>query len=195
MHESKWRAGAASWMRERWPKEIFIEESYTPYGSKTLGDRHGQPDILRISSDGGIHLVEVKRWANPDLEKWKVLGQLQFYTFLIDSQYFQDNDDFRWMFSLIKRGLTDQATINAIEHRFKERKPIVESWCVVVAEGQKDVIERDDRFWHMHAYVNLNLDSNSCFRPMTYLEVTQRGSNFYCDELTSWFWREDEDDT
>jgi hypothetical protein len=187
MHETRWRKEVADWMRRKWPKDTFIEESFLPYGSKQLENTWGQPDILRICPNGSIHIVEVKRFDNQELEKWLVLGQLHFYTFLVDTQYYQDNKDFKWMAQLIINGLHCQSKINAIEERFKRRSPVVESWCIVVAGGSKKDLERNDRLWHMHDYVNQQLNKNTSFRPLYIYFASKTNCHFRCAKLSSWF--------
>jgi len=177
----------AAWMRRKWPRDTFIEESILPYGSDRLGRTWGQPDILRIRADGGIHIVEVKKLDNPELRKRLVLGQLTYYTFLIDTQHFQDCNTYEWMKHLVTHGLHSQSKIDAIENRFKRRQRIVESWCVVIAGGVKKSLERDDRLWHMHDYVNENVRSDSTLRPMVYYMVHQRSNGVKCERLNSWF--------
>lgn len=178
MHESTYRSAAADLMRRRWPGHFFIEESYTPYGTQEIGDRRGFPDILRISPTGKISIVEVKKWEHADFEKWKLLGQIQFYTFLIETQYLQDNQDFLWMGRLITKGLFSQRTVNAIENRIKKKQNIVLDWVVVVVGGSKREIEKDESVWRMHDYVNFGLKSNKHFRPLTLLHLKESKSGF-----------------
>jgi hypothetical protein len=114
MHESQFRDKAAAILKARWPTDYFIEESYIPFGTERISDRRAYPDIFRIFPDGTIGLVEVKKWGSSDLEKWKILGELQFYTFLIETQYKQDCEEYLWILGLIKRGLISQATVDAL---------------------------------------------------------------------------------
>lgn len=186
MHETHWRKEIAKWMRRKWPRDTFIEESYLPYGSRDIESMWAQPDILRISANGRIDLIEVKKRDNPEIKKWLILGQLNFYTFLIDTQYYQDNDKFKWMEHLITHGLHSQSTVDAIEKRFKNRQTIVRSWCVVFPGSTPKSLECDDLLWHMHDYVNRNSRSNSAFRPMFYFTANGKRA-LRCTQLKSWF--------
>ncbi len=187
MHETKWRELICDWMRSAWPEDIYIEEAYTPYGTDVIHDKLARPDILRISPEGGISIIEVKKWGSSEFNKWAVLGQLQLYTFLTETQYFQDNENYFWMQNLIKKGLFNQSVIDNIENRFKELDYIVDEWCVVIAGGDKEEIEQSEILWHMYDFVNLNLDNNSNFRPLTLLHATEKNGEYRCDNLECWF--------
>lgn len=174
-------------MRKRWPEHLFIEETYTPYGTENLNDRRGYPDILRVERNGDISVVEVKKWGHPDFQKWKILGELQFYTFLIETQYEQDNEDYVWMGNLITKGMLDQEHVDAIEERIKNKKEIVVDWVVLIVGGEKDMIEQDESLWHMHDYVNFGVAKNSWLRPLSYIHLTEKDGVFVCDNLNCWF--------
>ena len=192
MHESHYRAAAAQWMRKRWPKDIFIEETYTPYGTESLNDRRGYPDILRVARNGDISIVEVKKWGHPDFQKWKILGELQFYTFLIETQYKQDNKDYVWMANLITKGMLDQTHVDAIEQRIREEKEIVVDWLVLIIGGNRKQIEQYECLWHMHDYINFGDETNSWFRPLNYIHLIEENGEFICDNLECWFRKDEE---
>ena len=187
MHETEWRELVCNWMREKWPESKYIQEAYTPYGTNAIHDNFARPDILRIDPEGMIDIIEVKKWGSPEFNKWAVLGQLQFYTFLTDTQYFQDNDSYRWMANLIKKGLSNQSIIDKIENRFKKSEQIVNGWCVVVVGGDKIEIEQSEILWHMYDYVNRNLKNNHNFRPLALLHATKQEEKVSCDNLECWF--------
>ena len=187
MHESQYRAAAAEWMRNRWPEHVFVEETYTPYGTERLNDRRGYPDILRIALNGDISLVEVKKWGHPDFQKWKILGELQFYTFVIETQYMQDNEEYVWMRNLITKGMLEQEHVDAIEERIKREEEIVVDWVVLIVGGEKEEIEQDECLWHMHDYINFGEEKNSWFRPLNYIHLTEKDGSFECDNLDCWF--------
>lgn len=194
MHESYYRAAAATWMRGRWPEHVFIEETYTPYGTDNLNSRRGYPDILRISNNGDISVVEVKKWGHPDFQKWKILGELQFYTFLIETQYRQDNEDFVWMGNLITKGFLDQEVVDAIEHKIEIGSPLVIDWVVLIVGGDKLEIEQDECLWHMNDYINGAIADNSWFRPLNYIHLTEKDGQFECSNLDCWFRNDGEPD-
>ena len=193
MHESHYRSKAAAILRERWSRDFFIEEAYIPFGTTRISDRRAYPDILRIFPDGTIGLVELKRWGSSDLEKWKILGELQFYTFLIETQYKQDCDDYHWMFGMIRRGLLCQATVDALEDRIRMELPLIRAWAIVIIGGERAVIEQDERIWHLHDHVNLSIDRNSAYRPISLLHYSEGLESDSVEELQSWYSQADED--
>ncbi|MCL2915021.1 hypothetical protein L2725_14770 [Shewanella corallii] len=174
-------------MRTAWPEDIYVEEAYTPYGTNNIHERLARPDILRISADGGISIIEVKKWGSAEFNKWAVLGQLQLYTFLTETQYFQDNDDYYWMQNLIRKGLFSQSVIDNLERRFKGTDCVVDDWCVVIVDGDKEEIEKSEILWHMYDFVNLNLENNCNFRPLTLLHATEVDGEYRCHNLECWF--------
>ncbi|BCL72358.1 hypothetical protein TUMSATVNIG1_43280 [Vibrio nigripulchritudo] len=188
MHETKWRELICEWMRSTWPRDIYVEEAYTPYGTDNIHERLARPDILRFSPEGGISIVEVKKWGSSEFKKWAVLDQLQLYTFLTETQYLQDNENYFWMQNLIKKGLLSQSVIDHIENRLNSSGNIVDDWCIVIVDGKKDEIEQFEILWHMYDFVNLNLETNSNFRPLTLLHVTEKNGEYSCDNLECWFW-------
>ena len=188
MHETQWRKFICKWMRSSWPKDIYIEEAYTPYGADRIHERLARPDILRISPEGGISIIEVKKWGSSEFGKWAVLGQLQLYTFLTETKYFQDNESYFWMQNLIKKGLLSQSVVDNIENRFKGSDNVVDDWCVVIVGGDKEEIEQSEILWHMYDFVNLNLETNSNFRPLTLLHATEEDGEYRCENLECWFW-------
>ncbi|EPC1319198.1 hypothetical protein ACRV2W_004694, partial [Vibrio alginolyticus] len=92
-----------------------------------------------------------------------------------------------WMQNLIKKGLFNQSVIDNIENRFKELDYIVDEWCVVIVGGDKEEIEQSEILWHMYDFVNLNLGSNSNFRPLTLLHAKEKNGEYRCDNLECWF--------
>lgn len=193
MHESSYRSKAAAILRKRWSREFFIEEAYVPFGTARISDRRAYPDILRIFPDGTIGLVELKRWGSSDLEKWKILGELQFYTFLLETQYKQDCDNYHWMLGMIRRGLLCQEAVDALEDRILRELPLVRAWAVLIIGGERAVIEQDERIWHLYDYVNRSLDSNSAYRPISLLHYSEGLEGDSVDELQSWYSKADED--
>ncbi|UAB73894.1 hypothetical protein INR79_22400 [Vibrio sp. SCSIO 43132] len=183
MHETKWRELICEWMRSTWPRDIYVEEAYTPYGTDNIHERLARPDILRFSPEGGISIVEVKKWGSSEFKKWAVLGQLQLYPFLTETQYLQDNENYFWMQNLIKKGLLSQSVIDHIENRLNSSGNIVDDWCIVIVDGKKDEIEQFEILWHMYDFVNLNLETNSNFRPLTLLHATEKNGEYSCDNL------------
>jgi hypothetical protein len=193
MHESCYRSKAAAILRKRWSREFFIEEACVPFGTARISDRRAYPDILRIFPDGTIGLVEIKRWGSSDLEKWKILGELQFYTFLVETQYKQDCNDYHWMVGMIRRGLLCQEAVDALEDRILRELPLVRAWAVLIIGGERAVIEQDERIWHLYDYVNLSLDCNSAYRPISLLHYSEGLEGDSVDELQSWYSKADED--
>lgn len=191
MHESQYRAKASAILKARWPTDYFIEESYIPFGTERISDRRAYPDILRVFPNGSIGLVEVKKWGSSDLDKWKILGELQFYTFLIETQYKQDSEEYLWMFGLIRRGLISQATVDALEDRILKGLPVVCAWAILIIGGDKEAIEESERIWHLHEYVKSALEENISFRPMSILHYSERPGGDSVYELGSWFSRPD----
>ena len=186
MHETKWREKATEWMKQRWPDDIFIEEAYVPYGAGSIHDKYARPDILRISEDGDISVVELKKWGSPEFSKWAILGQIQFYTFLIETQHKQDSDH-HWMSNLRKKGLESCAALEAIERKIEGKEELVIDWCVVIVGGEKCEIEQSETLWHMHDYVNFWLDDNQWFRPMFLIHLNEDEGGFSCSNLECWF--------
>ena len=149
MHETKWRQLICEWMKASWPEDVYIEEAYTPYGTDSIHNKLARPDILRISPDGHISIIEVKKWGSAEFNKWAVLGQLQLYTFLTETQYLQDNNDYFWMQNFIKKGLMSQSIIDKLEERINNSECIVDEWCVVIVDGDKEEIEQSEILWHI----------------------------------------------
>ena len=185
MHENEWTRNIAEGMRQCYPQEFIVEQSYTPYGSDDIHSKAGYSDILSVNEEGEISIVEVKRHNSPALKKWQVIGELLFYTFLIETQLCHDNDQYLWLRKLITKGAFSQKAVDAIERRHANREGLVRDWAIVICGGDRASLEMNEALWHMHDYVN-----SRPMRPLTFLHGTMEDQSFRIETITNTFRRD-----
>lgn len=150
--EHQWQSAIVRAMKRMWPDRAFVSEVTISYGTERARDKSGRPDILAVGQGHGCSVIEIKRHSHSALKKWQVIGELLFYTFLLETLPVDDRCYTLFVETILKRGLPAWA-LEEIVTRLDGSNAVVQDWVVVIAGAEMAFHEWNETIQHMNDFV------------------------------------------